>query len=149
MEPLVELAVIGQIMAEAIPFNKLLGMRCESLERGLVRSLVPFRPELIGDATRPALHGGVLSALADATCGAAVFTLLRPGDSCSTIDLRLDYLRPGREQDIRCEARVLRLGGQVAVTEARLYQDSGADIAVAKGVFMVRRGKKRGEEAEE
>ena len=100
---------------------------------------MPFRKELIGDATRPAIHGGVMSSFADATCGAAVFTALRKGDTCSTIDLRVDYLRPGLEQDIVAEARVLRIGGQVAVAEARLFQDSGEDIAVAKGVFMIRR----------
>ena len=133
------LSAIETVMNEKIPFNVLLGLRCETMERGFVRGRIPFKKELIGDATRPAIHGGVLSSFSDATCGAAVFTMLRLGDTCSTIDLRIDYLRPGLEQDIIAEGRVLRIGGQVAVAEARLFQDSGEDIAVAKAVFMVRR----------
>jgi uncharacterized protein (TIGR00369 family) len=63
---------------------------------------------------------------------------LRTGDTCSTIDLRIDYLRPGRDQDILLEGKVLRIGGQLAVAEVRIYQQSGEDIAVAKAVFSSR-----------
>lgn len=136
MLPLKDIEVV---MTQKVPFNVLLGIQCDKMDRGFIRARVPFRKELVGDATRPAIHGGVMSSFADATCGAAVFTALRKGDTCSTIDLRVDYLRPGLEQDIVAEARVLRIGGQVGVAEARLFQDSGEDIAVAKGVFMIRR----------
>jgi uncharacterized protein (TIGR00369 family) len=138
-DSLVSLDLVRQLMEERVPFNAYLGIKCEALSRGAVKARIPFRPELIGDSTRPAIHGGVLSSFADACCGAAVFTLLRTGDTCSTIDLRIDYLRPGRDQDILLEGKVLRIGGQLAVAEVRIYQQSGEDIAVAKAVFMVRR----------
>jgi uncharacterized protein (TIGR00369 family) len=134
--PLDRLAVV---MEQDVPFNAWLGLRHELIEEGFVRARVPYKRDLIGDATRPALHGGVLASIADAVSGAAVFSRLRVGDKCSTVDLRIDFLRPGKEQDVICEAEVLRLGRQVAVASARLYQESGEDIAVAKAVFMVRR----------
>lgn len=138
---LVNLDGLREAMEDLVPFNRLLGFKAEELSRGFVRARCPFKPELIGDARRPALHGGVLATFADATCGAAVFTKLRKGDTCATVDLRIDYLRPGLEQDTICEAEVLRVGNQVAVTSARLFQDSGADIAVCKAVFMVKRAR--------
>lgn len=138
---------IIQFMEQGVPYNRVLGIKVEELKRGYARCRIPFRDELIGDPLRPAIHGGVISAFADTICGAAVFTQLRPGDRCSTVDLRIDYLRPGLNQDLRCEATVLRLGNQVAVTSGRVYQDGGDDIASAKAVFMIRRASDKDEDS--
>jgi len=135
-----DLGLIKRLVETSIPFNSYLGLRCEEVRPGFAKLLIPFRHELVGDPMRPAIHGGVISALADTSCGAAVFTRLRPGDRCSTVDLRIDYLRPGlTEQDLRCEAEILRIGRAVAVISARVYQDSGENIAVARAAFMIRR----------
>ena len=40
------------------------------------------------------VHGGVISALFDMTCGAAVFASMEPGDFCSTVELHVNYFRP-------------------------------------------------------
>src|SRR3954469_9675135 len=69
-----DLEGLARFMRESIPFNAVLGVRVITLEKGWARLEVPFRPELIGDPMRPALHGGVLSALADTAGGAAVWT---------------------------------------------------------------------------
>src|SRR5687767_15609949 len=87
-------AGIRQFMDEAIPFNRFLGMRCSALSRGRAGIVLPAREEFTGDPFRPALHGGVISTLADTVGGLACFTLLEAQDRCSTIDLRVDYLRP-------------------------------------------------------
>src|SRR5438094_8943585 len=64
------LALVRTLIDDEIPFNRVLGLRVRHLARGLAVLEIPFRPELIGDRERPALHGGVVSALAD-TCGGA------------------------------------------------------------------------------
>jgi uncharacterized protein (TIGR00369 family) len=133
------------LMEEGIPFNAFLGLECERLEVGSVRLRMPFRGELVGDPFRPALHGGTLSALADTAGGAAVFSAIAPGARASTIDLRIDYLRPGRLEDVWAEAEVMRLGNRVGVTRIVLWQrpapDEGEErsvIAEATGVYSVR-----------
>src|SRR5688500_17659928 len=95
-------AVIRRFMEEHIPFNRLLGVRVAELREGYARVEIPFRAELIGNPARPAIHGGVLSALLDLAGGAAAFTMIRPPESVSTIDLRVDYLRPGGEKTLVC-----------------------------------------------
>ncbi len=50
---------------EGIPFNRVLGLRVEALTRGKAILRVPWKTELTGDASRPAVHGGVLSMLID------------------------------------------------------------------------------------
>jgi uncharacterized protein (TIGR00369 family) len=127
-------------MEELIPFNRYLGVKLVDARKGFARLEVPFREELIGDPMRPALHGGVLSALADAAGGAAVWTGLDDDRArVSTIDLRIDYLRPARLVTVAAEATVVRLGNRVGVADVRMFNvDAPEDtIATGKGVYNI------------
>ena len=132
--------LLKQLMEEMIPFNRYLGMQCTRIAEGFCRLEIPFRDELIGDPTRPALHGGVLSSIADTAGGGAVWTTLEdPRARVSTIDLRIDYLRPGRAELLICEATVVRAGNRVAVTDMRVFHPSteSETIATGKGVYNI------------
>jgi uncharacterized protein (TIGR00369 family) len=131
---------LRQVMEELIPFNKVLGLKLVEVDRGRVRLEIPFRPELVGDPLRQAIHGGVLSALADTAGGAAVWSAIEDARSrVSTIDLRVDYLRPGKQETIACEGSVVRLGKRVGVTDMRCFHPSapGDTIATGKGVYNI------------
>jgi len=131
---------LKKLMEEEIPFNRTLGLHCTHAERGIVRLEVPFRDELIGDPLRPALHGGVLSALADTAGGAAVWTGIEDERArVSTIDLRIDYLRPAKLERVIAEAHVVRIGNRVGVADVRLFQPSNPSetIATGKGVYNI------------
>jgi uncharacterized protein (TIGR00369 family) len=136
-----DLAILRQVMEEMIPFNKFLGLRVVRIERGNVKFELPFRDELIGDPVKRALHGGVLSTLADVAGGAAAWSAIEdPMARVSTIDLRVDYLRPGRSHAILAEAVVVRLGGRIAVTDMKMFHPGGEGepIATGKGVYAVK-----------
>jgi uncharacterized protein (TIGR00369 family) len=137
----VDLEAIRQFFDDAIPFNRFLGLKCLSLERGRCVARLPFRSEMVGDPMRPALHGGVISMVADTVGGGAVFTLTNPGDRVATIDLRVDYLRPGRLLDVHGEAEVLRIGNRVGVSSIKVFHpdDPAQPVAVAMGVYTIRR----------
>jgi uncharacterized protein (TIGR00369 family) len=129
---------------EDVPFNRFLGLKVGPVVPGKARVTLAFRPELIGDTERPALHGGVLSTLIDAACGLAVWTKADGNDRISTIDLRVDYLRPGRSEPIVVDAVVVRVGNRVGVSDAVAYHqgDEANPIATGKGVYNIaRRGK--------
>jgi uncharacterized protein (TIGR00369 family) len=115
-------------------------VRLTTARAGFAALEIPFRPELVGDPLRPALHGGVLSALADAAGGAAVWTGLEDERArVSTIDLRIDYLRPAKLETVVAEAVVVRLGNRVGVADVRLFHPSAAGdtIATGKGVYNI------------
>jgi uncharacterized protein (TIGR00369 family) len=133
---------LKELMTTQIPFNRFLGIVVEELREGFCRLKIPYREELIGDPFRPALHGGVLSALADTTGGAAVFTVVSLGDRVSTIDMLIDYLRPAELKDIACEATVTRIGNRVASTDMKLFHPDTPDqfIATGRAVYNVKRG---------
>ncbi len=105
-----------------IPFNAVVGLRVEGLSRGYAVLRIPWRDDLVGDPGRMAVHGGVTSMLVDTTGGAACFAALdRPEDRVSTVDLRVDYLRPGLGGDLWCEAEVVRLGNRVGLARSEVF----------------------------
>ncbi len=135
------LAELRELMLRQIPFNRVLGIDILELAPGKAVLAVPFRPDLIGDPVRPALHGGVISALADTCGGCAVWSAVGGEDRVSTIDLRVDYLRPGQLEALHARGEVLRVGNRVGVANISLFHPSrpGEPVAEAKGVYSVKR----------
>jgi uncharacterized protein (TIGR00369 family) len=132
---------LARLFEQYIPFNRHLGLRCLLIEDGFVRVELPFRQEHVGNPEIPALHGGAISSTLDTTGGLAVWSQARPHDRVSTIDLRVDYLRPGRDQPMIAEARVVRLGNRVGVAELRAFHPDVSDkpIAAGMGVYSLKR----------
>lgn len=128
-----------RLMEEHAPFNRLLGMKGETLEPGHAVIVLPVREEFVGDPLRPALHGGVISSLADAAGGAAAWSALGSGESVSTVDLRIDFLEPARlAGPLRAEARLLRRGNRVCHVRVSVTQD-GVLVAEGSGVYSIHR----------
>jgi uncharacterized protein (TIGR00369 family) len=141
---------IGTIINEKIPFNKLLGLQLESLSFERVSVKLGMRDNLIGNYMRGALHGGVISSVIDLTGGLAAFMGLlkrlkgRTLDEkiaqfgkLGTIDLRVDYLRPGLGKWFICSGYTLRTGNKVAVARLELRNDTDNLIAVGTGSYVV------------
>ena len=148
-----KLAPVVEFFEQGVAFNKHLALRVEGLREGWAVARIPWADELLGDPTRPAVHGGVISSLADATGGVACLSMLGPsGDRLSTVDLRVDYLRPGPAKDLVCEARVVRMGNRVAVVKMEVFAgelpaERGPEerpIATAQAVYNVSRRGERG-----
>ncbi len=128
-------------MEQEVPFNRNIGIKVLEIREGFLKVLVPFRPEFIGDPRRPALHGGFLSAVIDACGGLAVWTYFDIDDLISTVDMRVDYLRPGPEGDIVAESRVVRTGNRVSVVNTVVYNalDPNAALAEGRAVYNTRK----------
>ena len=139
-----DLTILRHVAEEMIPYNKFLGVRVRHIEVGRIELEIPWRDELIGDASKPALHGGVISTLADTAGGLCIWASLeQPTSLVSTIDLRIDYLRPGRSEALVAEALAVRVGRTVGVADMSLFHvlPSGARselIATGKGVYAIK-----------
>ena len=77
-----------------LAFSKFLGLNLESLGDGTAVISIPYQEKLIGDPKTRVMHGGVVTALLDSCCGAAVMAAGTPKTVTATIDLRIDYMRP-------------------------------------------------------
>ena len=143
-------AGLVEIFQRGIPFNEVLGLRILSVRPGDVRGRITMRPELVGTAAQGRLHGGVTASVLDAMGGLAVLVAAierHPHDSpaqalhrfgrMGTIDLRIDYLRPGLGRHFDASAEVTRLGGRVGSTQMRLVNDDGTLIATAAAAYII------------
>ncbi|MCX5806318.1 MAG: thioesterase family protein [Proteobacteria bacterium] len=144
------LSVINEMFSEKIPFNKLLGIKIELISYERVKVLFHMRDELMGHYSRRMLHGGVISSVIDVTGGLSAFmsiqekmadetleTRLKRFGRVSTIDLRVDFLRPGIGKWFVATAYTLRTGNKVAVTRIELNNDQNEIIAVGTGSYTV------------
>ncbi len=140
-------AELRRTFEQIIPFNRLLGLKIDSLDFKAPRLRFDMRPELVGNPVRQILHGGVISATLDVVGGLAIAlaSITRKGEEIparhfpdiGTIDLRIDYLRPGRGHHFLATGRVVRLGGRVAVAHMELVDDTGEQIATGSGAYIV------------
>jgi uncharacterized protein (TIGR00369 family) len=138
------LRAILDVIEERSPFNRLLGLKGESIEPGRVVLVIPARPDLVGDPRRPALHGGVVASLVDTAGGAAAWSAVSTGDAVSTVDLSVDYLEPaGLGGDLRGEAVVVRKGTRLCHVRMSVTQD-GVLVAEARGVYSIHRKRSGG-----
>ncbi len=143
-------AALVELFERRITFNQTLGLQVLSVRPGDVRARIAMRPELVGHYAYGRLHGGVISATLDAMGGLALMVGIaerHPHDNTmqvmhrfarmGTIDLRIDYLRPGLGQHFIATAEVTRLGGRIGSTQMRLVNDEGTLLATGAAAYVV------------
>lgn len=144
------LASIHEIFSRKIPFNRVLGLEVVSLEHVSPVLRFAMRPELVGNFLRGNLHGGVISSVIDVCGGLTAFLglqrklkdesveeRLQRFGRIGTIDMRVDYLRPGLGEWFEARGYLLRTGNKVAVTRMELHNDAGDLIAIGTGAYTV------------
>ena len=131
-----------EIIERQMPFNRLLGIKLHGLEQGFCSLLLPFKQELVGDHRTGALHGGVLSTLIDTCGGFAVWSLCAIDDRVATIDLRVDYMKPGPRADIVAESRVMLMGNRVGTVHTQVFPLDKPLSILAEGRSVYNVGKK-------
>ena len=138
-------ALLRSVMEEHIAFNKHLGLKVESFDLEAPKLRFEMRPELVGNPSRQILHGGVISATLDVAGGFAIMlSIVRESavtptsfPNMGTIDLRVDYLRPGRGKYFIATARIVRKGSRIAVVHMELHNDAGELIATGGGAYVI------------
>ncbi len=137
---------LRELFEESVPFNRVLGLKVESFDPKAPQLRFDMKPELIGNPTRGILHGGVISAALDVMAGFSIHAAMLDQDKAEesggfpkmgTIDLRIDYLRPGRGKYFIATGRVARLGSRVAVTHMELVNDEGEQIATGSAAYRI------------
>lgn len=120
-------------------FWRHLGIEVADAGEGWVRLRVRVRDELRNAAGAP-VHGGVLSALVDASVGGALSTLhaaSEGGVGQTTLDLNVSFLAAAQEAEILAEGRILRRGRSIAFGEARITDPGGRLLAVGRATYMI------------
>ena len=141
---------LSAIFEDKIVFNRVLGLKITSLLPEQVTARIDMKPELVGHYAYNRIHGGVISAGLDAVGALAVMAAIgaRHMDEpaaqrlhrfakLGTIDLRVDYLRPGIGSHFELRAQVLRLGSRVASTRMEFVGADGKLLSAGSGAYIV------------
>jgi len=136
---------------EQIPFNKVLGLKPTKLSQDYCEFKMKMKDDLIGNFLQGILHGGAISTALDVTGGAMAMVAAwqrlkdqnvpsseRPKtlSKLGTIDMRVDFLRPGKGKEFTIGATLLRIGNKVAVTRMEFHNEKGDLIAVGTGTYL-------------
>jgi uncharacterized protein (TIGR00369 family) len=146
------LELIRSYYLELLPFNKVLGIDIDLLDydTGDASVCFPMKPDLIGNSAAGILHGGVTAAVIDLTGGlSALISCARLHETDSserlykrltasaTIDMRVDYLRPGKGRDFVCKSHIIRAGSRIVVARIDLFNDRQRAIATGTGTYLI------------
>ncbi len=120
-----------------VPFQTFLGLRFE-WAGDEVTAVLPYADHLIGNPLLPALHGGVIGALLEATAMAQLAHSEPRARQPKPIDVNVQYLRSGRPQTTFARAQIKRAGRRIATVFAEAWQDQrAAPIASLQAHFLL------------
>jgi uncharacterized protein (TIGR00369 family) len=111
--------------------------RCNAADDA--RQSLPHRPVFVGDPETGVLHGGVVTAMLDESCGMAVQLALDGTRAIATLDLRIDYQKPAAPGlDIKAHSFCYRVTRSIAFVRSTAYQESEDDpVATATACFVI------------
>lgn len=133
-----------------MPFNILLGIRVTelSLQRAVIE--INSREELYGNFIQKILHGGVISSVIDLSGGiiaqahalskmngVSIEEMINRFGMMSTLNMRVDYLRPGAGSRFQCISKVVRAGNKVAVVQMEMIDSENRQIAIGTGSYLI------------
>ncbi|MCG8566375.1 MAG: thioesterase family protein [Desulfobacterales bacterium] len=138
---------------EHIPFNKVLGIDIDYLDYETAEAVTRFSMEdkLIGNSVVGILHGGVTASVIDLTGGLSGLiacvkfhedvdeeSLYEKLTAMGTVDMRVDYLRPGKGSEFVCKSRLIRAGSRIVVAKIDLFNEKEIRIATGTATYIMK-----------
>ncbi len=120
------------------PIASLLGLTLASIEPG--RAVFEFAAD--GRYANPmgTLHGGILATLADSAMGLAYAATLQDGESFTTLEVKINFLKPVWSSRLTATGRLIKGGHQVGLLECSIADDRGSLVAHATSTCLTLRG---------
>ncbi|CNF01997.1 putative protein PaaI [Yersinia nurmii] len=142
--------LIGEVFVYHMPFNRELGLELRRFEQDYAELTFSNQDRLVGNIAQRILHGGVIASVLDVAAGLVCVgnsltryeplikeQLQQRLSKMGTIDLRVDYLRPGRGEHFTASSSILRSGNKVAVARVELHNQDAIHIASATATYIV------------
>lgn len=85
------------------------------------------------------VHGGAIAGLLDTSIAVAVNQLLDSEEGASTVEMKLNYLRPVKSGTLLAESKIIHKGKKTVVGQCEIKDDEGNMVAFGTGTFMVTR----------
>jgi uncharacterized protein (TIGR00369 family) len=123
---------------QSAPISKLLGFRLTEIEAGGATVELDVTERLWNPMGT--LHGGVLVDIADAAMGLAYAAALNDDESFTTVELKINYLRPFKEGHLKAIAKTVHRGRTIGLMDCEVIDDRGKIIARSSSTCLTLRG---------
>jgi uncharacterized protein (TIGR00369 family) len=123
---------------EPPPVAKLVDMRMVAAEEGTVTFELEAGPQHASPLGT--LHGGIICDVADAALGCAHASLLAEGETFTTLELKINFMKPVWSGRLTAVGQVIKSGRTIGLTECRVTDESGSLVAYATSTCMTLRG---------
>jgi len=120
------------------PIANLIGFKVISIESG--KAVIEFEAGEKHANPMGTLHGGVLCDISDAAMGMAYASMLKEGESFTTLELKINFLKPIWKAKLRAEGSVVNGGKTVGLVMCDVFDEQGRLIARATSTCMTLRG---------
>jgi uncharacterized protein (TIGR00369 family) len=128
----------GSALLRLVPYASYLGMRFDFGADGAPLLRLPFKPSLVGNASLPAIHGGVVASFMESAALLHLLLMLDEQRVPKSIDFSIDYLRSAHAEETYAACAVERLGRRVAQVQVRCWQrDQARPVALARAHFLL------------
>ena len=121
-------------LPDRMPFWKLLGIEFVDVGSGWAKMRMPFAQKLTNSTGSS--HGGALFALADSAGSMALVSMAAKGEVVTTVEMKINFLKPFDGGDIVAEASILHCGKTTALGEIDLKIENQDLIAKATATFL-------------
>lgn len=131
-------------------FMRLIGARIASISPGFCELELPYREDLCQQNVF--LHGGVITSIADTSCGIASSTLLAPDAGILSVEFKYNMMAPAAGERFVARGRVIRPGRTLTVAESAVFAiKEGIETEIgrmlATMMFLEGKGAMQGEAA--
>lgn len=122
-----------------IPLARILGYRTARLSPG--EAVVELETTTGHYNPMGTVHGGVISAIADTAMGVAHGSVLQPGETTTTLELKINFLRPVFLSRLYAHGKVIKSGRTISLVECEVFDQESRLVAKASSTCMTLRGK--------
>jgi len=120
------------------PITTLLGFALTSVEPG--KAIIELNADDRHVNPFGGIHGGLISNIADAAMGAAYHSTLEENETCTTLELKISFLRPAPKGKLRAEGKVIKQGQKIGFLECDVTDDKGQLFARATATLLKQKG---------
>jgi acyl-CoA thioesterase len=118
-----------------IPFNAHVGLKLVRLHKDGVTIECAMRPELLNGSG--VLHGGVTATLADVAVGMALARHLGRPRSATTVEMKINYLRPVVHGKITARSHLVKVGSRLCCGRVEIFDAAKRPVAAALITYMI------------
>ncbi|MCX5857208.1 MAG: PaaI family thioesterase [Deltaproteobacteria bacterium] len=122
-------------MQEESPYWTLLGLEIADIKKGWAKVRLPFARKLVHPLG--IAHGGAIFSAADSAVAMALIGLVERDETFTTVEMKINYLRPFDKGEIMAEARIIHRGGKTALGDVEVRNGDGTLIAKGLATYMI------------